>query len=130
MQLRFLQLSNRFFSQSWFTRQVKDHFVQEAHRLDYRSRAAFKLIQLNEKHELIGKGMRILDLGAAPGGWSQVAVELVNGLNGRVLGVDLLLVKPIEGASFIQGDFTDAAVQDMIREKMPVADVITSYQPT
>ena len=90
-------------------RHVSDPFVKKAQLEGYRSRSAYKLIELNEKDRLIRPGMRIMDLGSAPGGWSQVAGKLV-GSKGRVLATDILAMEPIKNVDFIQGDFTDDAV--------------------
>ena len=90
-------------------RHVSDPFVKKAQLEGYRSRSAYKLIELNEKDRLIRPGMRIMDLGSAPGGWSQVAGKLV-GAKGRVLATDILAMEPIKNVDFIQGDFTDDAV--------------------
>jgi len=90
-------------------RHVSDPFVKKAQLDGYRSRSAYKLTELNEKDRLIRPGMRILDLGSAPGGWSQVAGKLV-GAKGRVLATDILPMEPIKNVDFIQGDFTDEAV--------------------
>jgi 23S rRNA (uridine2552-2'-O)-methyltransferase len=96
-------------SSTWLQRHVSDPFVKKAQLEGYRSRSAYKLIELNEKDRLIRPGMRILDLGSAPGGWSQVAGKLV-GAKGRVLATDILHMEPIKNVDFIQGDFTDEAV--------------------
>ena len=90
-------------------RHVSDPFVKKAQLDGYRSRSAYKLIELNEKDRLIRPGMRIMDLGSAPGGWSQVAGKLV-GAKGRVLATDILPMEPINNVDFIQGDFTEEAV--------------------
>jgi 23S rRNA (uridine2552-2'-O)-methyltransferase len=90
-------------------RHVSDPFVKQAQRDGYRSRSAYKLTELNEKDRLIRPSMRIMDLGSAPGGWSQVAGKLV-GAKGRVLATDILPMEPIKNVDFIQGDFTDEAV--------------------
>ena len=90
-------------------RHVSDPFVKKAQLEGYRSRSAYKLIELNEKDRLIRPGMRILDLGSAPGGWSQVAGKLV-GAKGRVLATDILPMEPLKNVDFIQGDFNDEAV--------------------
>src|SRR6187397_758447 len=90
-------------------RHVIDSFVKKAQLDGYRSRSAYKLIELSEKDRLIRPGMRIMDLGSAPGGWSQVAGKLV-GAKGRVLATDILPMEPIKNVDFIQGDFTDEAV--------------------
>lgn len=90
--------------QKWLARQLNDPYVQAAHKQGWRSRAAFKLIELDDKFGLIRPGMRVVDLGAAPGGWTQV---LVKRGAAKVVGVDLLPVDPVPGAEIIQGDFTD-----------------------
>jgi len=90
-------------------RHVSDPFVKKAQLDGYRSRSAYKLTELNEKDRLIRPAMRIMDLGSAPGGWSQVAGKLV-GAKGRVLATDILPMEPIKNVDFIQGDFTDEAV--------------------
>jgi 23S rRNA (uridine2552-2'-O)-methyltransferase len=96
-------------SSTWLQRHVSDPFVKKAQLDGYRSRSAYKLIELNEKDRLIRPGMRIMDLGSAPGGWSQVAGKLV-GAKGRVLATDILPMEPINNVDFIQGDFTEEAV--------------------
>jgi 23S rRNA (uridine2552-2'-O)-methyltransferase len=93
-------------SASWMSRHLSDPFVKQAQKDGYRSRSAYKLIELNEKDKLIRPGMRILDLGSAPGGWSQVAGKLV-GSKGRVLATDILPMDGLLNVDFIQGDFTD-----------------------
>lgn len=118
-------MQRRCLSHGWFSRQAQDHFVQEARRLDYRSRAAFKLLQLNEGHHILRKGDRIIDLGAAPGGWSQVAARVV-GPAGSILAVDLLPMTALDAVKFIQGDFTEASVLDQMRKHTPEANVILS----
>ena len=96
-------------SASWLSRHLSDPFVKQAQKDGYRSRAAYKLIELNDKDRLIRPGMRILDLGSAPGGWSQVAGKLV-GDKGRVLATDILPMDAVRNVDFIQGDFTDDAI--------------------
>jgi 23S rRNA (uridine2552-2'-O)-methyltransferase len=96
-------------SASWMSRHLSDPFVKQAQKDGYRSRSAYKLIELNDKDKLIRPGMRLLDLGAAPGGWSQVAGKLV-GDKGRVLATDILPMEALRNVDFIQGDFTDDAV--------------------
>jgi 23S rRNA (uridine2552-2'-O)-methyltransferase len=93
-------------SGSWMARHLSDPFVKQAQRDGYRSRSAYKLIELNEKDKLIRPGMRIMDLGSAPGGWSQVASKLV-GEKGWVLATDILPMDELKNVDFIQGDFTD-----------------------
>jgi 23S rRNA (uridine2552-2'-O)-methyltransferase len=100
-------------SNSWIARHLKDPFVKKAQIEGYRSRSAYKLIELNEKDRLIKPGMRILDLGSAPGGWSQVAGKLV-GAKGRVLATDILPMASLANVDFIQGDFTEQATVDQL----------------
>lgn len=90
--------------QKWLTRQLNDPYVAAARAQGFRSRAAFKLIELDERHKLIRRGARVLDLGAAPGGWSQVAAQRGAA---RIVGLDLLAIDPVAGAVFVQGDFHD-----------------------
>lgn len=90
--------------QQWLRRQLNDPYVAAAKAQGYRSRAAFKLLELDEKFHLLRPGVTVVDLGAAPGGWSQVAVS--KGAR-RVLGLDLLPMDPVHGAEFLQGDFND-----------------------
>ena len=94
-------------SQRWLRRQLNDPYVQEAQRLGYRSRSAFKLIQLDQKFDLLKKGQHVVDLGAAPGGWSQVAAAHVMSENssGKIVGLDILPLEPIRGAVFLETDF-------------------------
>ncbi|HEX5327027.1 MAG TPA: RlmE family RNA methyltransferase [Acetobacteraceae bacterium] len=92
-------------SQRWLARQLNDPYVQAARQQGWRSRAAFKLIELDDRFKLIRRGARVVDLGAAPGGWAQVALRRGAGL---VVGVDLLPMDPLPGAALVQGDFTAA----------------------
>jgi 23S rRNA (uridine2552-2'-O)-methyltransferase len=96
-------------SSNWLRRHINDPFVKQAQRDGYRSRSAYKLTELNQKDRLIRPAMRVLDLGSAPGGWSQVLGKLV-GAKGRVLATDILKMDSIANVDFIQGDFTDEAV--------------------
>ena len=91
---------------SWMREHVNDHYVHKAKSRGYRSRAAFKLIQIDEKDRLISPGMWVVDLGAAPGSWAQVLAQKV-GAGGRVIALDLLPIEPIPGVELIQGDFRD-----------------------
>ena len=100
-------------SQGWLQRQLNDPYVRAAQAQGYRSRAAFKLIELDERYKLIKKGARVLDLGAAPGGWSQVAVQRGAG---KVVGLDLLAIDPPPGTEFIQGDFQDPDMPARLRD--------------
>jgi 23S rRNA (uridine2552-2'-O)-methyltransferase len=111
-------------STEWLTRQLNDPFVAEARRLGYRSRAAFKLIQLDTRFHLLAPGRRVVDLGCAPGGWTQVAVERGRG---KVVGIDLLATDPIPGASLLTGDFRDPGAAERIREALGgPADLVLS----
>jgi 23S rRNA (uridine2552-2'-O)-methyltransferase len=96
-------------STRWLERQLNDPYVQAAKAQGFRSRAAFKLAELDDRFGLIRRGARVLDLGAAPGGWTQVAVARA-GPSGRVVGVDILPAEPVAGATMLQGDLTDPAV--------------------
>ena len=93
-------------SQRWLKRQSRDDYVARSRAAGYRSRAAFKLAEIDTQARLLRPGMVVVDLGAAPGGWSQVAMERV-GAQGRVFALDLLPMEPIAGVEFIQGDFTE-----------------------
>src|SRR5690242_18337034 len=113
-------------STEWLARQLNDPYVAEAHRAGYRSRAAFKLIQLDVRFHLLAPGSRVVDLGCAPGGWTQVAVERV-GKRGAVVGIDLNPTDPIPGATVLQGDFTDPATAAQIRDALGgPADLVLS----
>ena len=97
----------------WLERQLNDPYVARAKRDGYRSRAAYKLIEIDERYGLLKPGQRILDLGAAPGGWSQVAVGRV-GNTGRVVGIDLLEIEPIPGVDFVALDFLDPSAPERL----------------
>ncbi len=110
--------------QRWLARQLNDPYVAAARAQGYRSRAAFKLIELDERFHLITRFCRVLDLGAAPGGWTQVALQRGAG---SVVGVDLLPVEPVSGATLIQGDFDDPDMPARLRELMGgPADLVLS----
>ena len=112
-------------STEWLARQLNDPFVAEARRLGYRSRAAFKLIQLDSRFHLLAPGRRVVDLGCAPGGWSQIAAQLVG--SGTVVGIDLLATDPIPGAFLLTGDFRDPAAAELIRDALGgPADLVLS----
>ncbi|MDP9116222.1 MAG: RlmE family RNA methyltransferase [Actinomycetota bacterium] len=100
-------------SQKWLQRQLNDPYVRAAQQQGLRSRAAFKLMELDDKLHLLKSGSRVIDLGAAPGGWSQVAVK--RGAS-TVVGVDLLPVDPVPGTTLLLGDFNDPAVQQQLRD--------------
>jgi 23S rRNA (uridine2552-2'-O)-methyltransferase len=111
-------------SQRWLNRQLNDPYVAAAKSAGYRSRAAFKMIELDDKYQLISKDARVVDLGAAPGGWSQVALQRGAA---KVIGIDLLPIIPVDGAEFIQGDFMaegmDVQLTEMLGGK---ADLVLS----
>jgi len=100
-------------SQRWLQEHFNDPWVAKAQAEGYRSRACYKLIEINDKDRLLRPGMRVLDLGAAPGGWSQVAARLV-GDHGTVLASDILEMEPLAGVTFIQGDFREDEVFQQI----------------
>ena len=113
-------------STEWLARQLNDPFVAEAQRIGFRSRAAFKLIQLDERFHLLTPGRRIVDLGCAPGGWTQVAAQRV-GPAGRVVGIDLNPTDPVPDATILEGDFRDPAMADHLREALGgPADLVLS----
>lgn len=98
----------------WLERQLNDPYVARAKREGFRSRAAFKLIEIDERYKLLKPGQRVIDLGAAPGGWAQVAAKAV-GANGRVVGIDLLEIEPLPGVDFIQLDFLDETAPERLK---------------
>ncbi|MCQ8105509.1 23S rRNA (uridine(2552)-2'-O)-methyltransferase RlmE [Methylomonas sp. SURF-2] len=100
-------------SQQWMQEHFQDEYVKKAQALGYRSRAVFKLIEIQEKDKIIRPGINIVDLGAAPGGWSEYARKLL-GKNDKVVALDLLDIEPIAGVDFIQGDFRE----DEVLEKL------------
>jgi 23S rRNA (uridine2552-2'-O)-methyltransferase len=117
-------------STEWLIRQLNDPYVAEAKRQGYRSRAAFKLQQLDERFHLLARGRRVVDLGCAPGGWSQVAAEHVGSINstgGTVVGVDLSETDSLPGVILLRGDFRDEAIQAQIRDALGgPADLVLS----
>ena len=117
-------------STKWLQRQINDPYVAEARRQGYRGRAAFKILQLNDKFHFFKPGKRVVDLGCAPGGWSQVAVRLVQATaeNPLVVGMDLLPADPIEGATLVQMDFTADGAADRLKELLGghPADIVMS----
>lgn len=115
-------------STRWLERQLNDPYVSEAQRRGYRSRAAFKLMQLDDGFHLLAPGQRVVDLGAAPGGWTQVAVARVRPeRSGRVVGLDILAMDPVPGALTFQADFLDPAAPGRLRELLDgPADVVLS----
>jgi 21S rRNA (uridine2791-2'-O)-methyltransferase len=109
-------LRGRSASQSqWIQRQTNDFFTKEAKLRNYKSRAAFKLLEMDKKYRLFKPGMTVVDLGFAPGAWSQVAVEKTSP-NGKVVGVDILFAPPPEGVTAVQGNFLTKSVQEEVRK--------------
>lgn len=104
-------------SRRWLDRQFSDPYVKRAQGQGLRSRAAYKLLEIQEKDRLIRPGMRVLDLGAAPGGWAQIAARLV-GTEGRVYALDVLEMEPIPGVTVLQGDFREDAVLAELRDAL------------
>ncbi|AZZ74309.1 MULTISPECIES: 23S rRNA (uridine(2552)-2'-O)-methyltransferase RlmE [Pseudomonas] len=102
-------------SLGWLKRHVNDPYVKQAQKDGYRSRASYKLLEVQEKYKLIRPGMSVVDLGAAPGGWSQVTSRLIGG-QGRLIASDILEMDSIPDVTFIQGDFTEDAVLAQILE--------------
>lgn len=118
-------------SKQWMREHVNDPFVQLAQKEGYRSRAAYKLLEIDAKDHLLKPGMAVVDLGATPGGWSQVAAAKV-GRGGKVIGLDLLPLDPLAGVDFIQGDFRDDAVLQQLENLLqgkPVGLVISDMAP-
>ena len=113
-------------SRAWLQRQINDPYVARAKREGYRSRAAFKLAEIDDKFHLLKTGARVVDLGAAPGGWSEVAARRV-GSSGKVVALDILDMKPITGVEFVMLDFLDAAAPDRLKAVLGgEADVVLS----
>jgi 23S rRNA (uridine2552-2'-O)-methyltransferase len=118
-------------SKAWMHDHVSDPYVRQARTQGYRSRAAFKLLEIDRQDKLFRSGMTVVDLGAAPGSWSQVAAGRVGG-KGRVVAVDVLPMVPVPGVMFIQGDFTDADTEARLHralEERPVDLVICDMAP-
>jgi 23S rRNA (uridine2552-2'-O)-methyltransferase len=118
-------------SHSWLREHFDDVYVKKAQQDGYRSRAVYKLLELNEKDHFIKPGMTVVDLGAAPGGWSQLASHLV-GDNGRVVALDILPMDALAGVDFIQGDFREQEVLDRLLQTLngaPVDLVMSDMAP-
>jgi 23S rRNA (uridine2552-2'-O)-methyltransferase len=118
-------------NRTWIKQHVKDPYVKQSQRDGYRSRASYKLLEIVEKGRYIKPGMVVVDLGSAPGGWSQVAAKLV-GHKGCVVAVDILPMDPVAGVSFIQGDFTEEKILNEVLneiENRPVDLVISDMAP-
>lgn len=101
----------------WLQEHVNDPYVRQAQKEGFRSRSAYKLLQLNERDRLLRPGMRVVDLGSAPGGWSQVAGKII-GEQGRVIATDILPMESLRNVEFVQGDFTQEAVFDEILRRL------------
>ena len=126
---------NRF-SKAWMHSHLNDPYVKLAQQRNYRSRAAFKLIEIDEQDRLIRPGMTIVDLGSAPGSWSQVLREKLaapgGGLHGRIVAIDVLPMEPVADVEFLQGDFRDDAVLAQLESALggaPVDLVVSDMAP-
>ena len=120
-------MSKSHSSKQWLRRHVNDPYVQRSKREGYRSRSAYKLIEIDDRDKLLKGGLLAIDLGSAPGGWSQVLSQRI-GASGRVVAIDLLEMEPIAGVTFIRGDFSSrkglAAVEEVLKERK--ADIVLS----
>jgi 23S rRNA (uridine2552-2'-O)-methyltransferase len=113
-------------SRAWLERQISDPYVARARREGYRSRAAYKVAEIDDRFHLLKPGARVVDLGAAPGGWSEVAAKRV-GTGGRVIALDILDLKPIAGVDFIKLDFLEASAPERLKSMLGgKADVVLS----
>ncbi len=118
-------------SKAWMQEHVNDPYVKLAQKDGYRARAAYKLLEIDDKDRLIKPGMVIVDLGSTPGSWSQVAIQRLKG-NGRVIALDLLPMVGIPGVEFIQGDFREDAILEQLEETLggkPIDLVISDMAP-
>lgn len=118
-------------SKQWLREHFNDEYVQRAQQEGYRSRAVYKLLEIQKRDRIIKPGMIVVDLGAAPGGWSEIARNLV-GKNGRVIATDILPMDPIDGVDFVQGDFREEAVFEKLMEiigNQPVDLVLSDMAP-
>lgn len=119
-------------STQWLQRQINDPYVVEARARGFRSRAAFKLLELDDRFHILKSGQRVVDLGAAPGGWTQVAVERVGALNtgakaGTVVGLDISEMEPVQGATLLHQDFLEPEAPDVLKKALDgPADVVLS----
>ena len=104
-------------SQRWLARHVKDEFVKRARKEGARSRAVYKLEEIDRRDRLLRPGLTVVDLGAAPGGWTQYVKERV-GASGRVIALDVLPMEPVDGVEFIEGDFTEQPVLDSLMQHL------------
>jgi len=118
-------------SQNWLREHHDDAYVLQARKDGYRSRAVYKLIEIQQKDKILKPGQFVLDLGAAPGGWSEYVAQFGNN-KGRLIAVDLLPMDPVAGVEFIQGDFTEAEILDQILglvDKQPLDLVLSDMAP-
>jgi len=118
-------------SKQWLKEHFDDAYVKQSQAAGYRSRASFKLLEMQQKDQMIKPGMKVIDLGAAPGGWSQVAAKLV-GRSGTVIASDILPMEAVAGVQFIKGDFADEAVYESLLNALnhePVDLVISDMAP-
>jgi 23S rRNA (uridine2552-2'-O)-methyltransferase len=123
-------------NKAWLAQHLNDPYVKLAQKHQYRSRAAFKLIEIDQQDALIRPGITVVDLGSAPGAWTQVLRERLaapgGGLNGRILALDLLPMEPVAGVEFIQGDFREPEVLETLRQSLggrPVDLVVSDMAP-
>ena len=113
-------------SRTWLERQLRDPYVMRAKREGFRSRAAYKLAEIDDKYRVLKPGARVVDLGAAPGGWSEIATKRI-GAKGRIIALDILDMKPIPGVEFLHLDFLDNAAPNRLKELLGgPADVVLS----
>ena len=129
-------MAKKKFSKNWVHQHINDPYVKQAQQKGYRARAAFKLLQLLETEKLLKKGDVVVDLGSAPGSWSQVVREHLAGpggiLDGRIIALDMLPMEPIAGVEFLQGDFRDNDVLEQLADMLgeqPVDLVISDMAP-
>ena len=118
-------------SKRWYHEKKREHYYKQAKREGYRARSAYKLLQIQKKYRILKPGDTVVDLGAAPGGWSQVAKE-ITGIKGKIIGVDILPIKPIPGIIFLQGDMTkDEDIQRILSltDKNTVDAIISDMSP-
>jgi len=104
-------------SKAWMHEHINDEFVKRAQKEGYRARAAYKLMEIDDKDKLIKPGMTIVDLGSAPGSWSQVAIQRLKG-QGRIIALDLLEMAPIKDVEFIQGDFREEVILRVLEKSL------------
>jgi 23S rRNA (uridine2552-2'-O)-methyltransferase len=118
-------------SRQWLQRHMNDPYVAQAQEDGYRSRAAYKLLQLDEKFKILKPGMKIIDLGAAPGGWCQVAKQKTSGKGGKIVAIDILPMDPIEKIDILCMDFTDDAAPEKLKQMIggPVDLVMSDIAP-